>query len=325
MTPTRFLRILTIALVLASGIGLAPRASITARADEPLTVVATFSILGDIVQNVGGDYVDLTVIVGPDGDAHTFEPKPNQISALADADLIFENGIGFETWLDDMYDASGSHADRIVVTDGLPLLAFGTHDDQPDATHATDDGHDSNEHDPHVWNDAQNVIAEVTTIRDALIAADPANTDAYTANAAAYTEQLQELDASITQMVETIPAEQRILFTSHDALAYFAHAYGLTIAGTALGSLSTEASDPSAGDIGKLIEQIKATGVPAIFAENAESNDLMDQIARDAGVTVAPRLYTDALSKEDGPAATYIALMTYNATTIVTALGGMAS
>jgi zinc/manganese transport system substrate-binding protein len=325
MTLTRFLRMLTIALLLVAGIGQGMRASATAQDDDRLTVVATFSILGDVVQNVAGDAVDLTVIVGPDGDTHTFEPKPNQIATLANADLIFENGIGFETWLDDMYDASGSAATRIVVTDGLPLLAFGEHADQPEETHANDDGHDTSEHDPHAWNDAQNVIAEVATIRDALIAADPAHADTYTAAAAAYTLQLQELDTSIKQMVETIPVEERILVTSHDALAYFAHAYGFTIAGTALGSLSTEASDPSAGEIGKLIEQIKATGVSAIFAESAESADLMNQIARDAGVTVAPHLYTDALSKEDGPATTYIDLMTYNATTIVTALGGTAS
>ena len=138
------------------------------------------------------------------------------------------------------------------------------------------------------------------------------------------TSELLALDESIRQMVESLPAEQRVLVTSHDSLQYFAHAYGFTIAGTALGSLSTEAADPSAGEIADLIDQIKATGVPAIFAENVESSDLMQQIADDAGVRLAPELFTDALSKSDGPAATYIALMNYNATTIVTALGGSA-
>jgi ABC-type Zn uptake system ZnuABC Zn-binding protein ZnuA len=220
-----------------------------------------------------------------------------------------------------MYSASGSGATRIVVTDGLPLLAFGGHD-QDETSHSEDDGHEHGEHDPHVWNNVQNVIAEVATIRDALNAADSANSDSYTANAERYVAQLEALDELIRSHVQTVPADKRIIVTSHDALAYFAHAYGFTIAGTALGSMSTEASDPSAGEIAKLIEQIKSIGVPAIFAENAESSDLMDQIARDAGVTLAPRLYTDALSKSDGPASTYIALMTYNATTIVTALGG---
>ena len=320
---TRCWRSLGLALILILAIGAVPARHASAQDSGRLKVVATFSILGDVVQNVAGDNVDLTVIVGPDGDAHTFEPKPDQIASLANANLIFENGIGFETWLDDMYSASGSSAKRIAVTDGLPLLEFNGQADQP-ATHTSDDGHDHGEHDPHVWQDVSNVVAEVGVIRDALIAADPAHADSYTASAAAYTTQLQELDAKIKQMVGTLLAEKRVLVTSHDSLGYFAHAYGFTIAGTALGSLSTEGADPSAGDIAKLIDQIKATGVPAIFAENVESQDLMNQIARDAGVTLAPPLYTDALSKSDGPAATYIALMTYNATTIVTALGGQA-
>jgi zinc/manganese transport system substrate-binding protein len=320
---TRSWRSFGLALIMMLAIGLAPIRQASAQDSGRLKVVATFSILGDVVQNVAGDNVDLTVIVGPDGDAHTFEPKPDQIASLADADLIFENGIGFETWLDDMYSASGSSAKRVAVTDGLPLLEFNGQSDEP-ATHMSDDGHDHGEHDPHVWQDVSNVIAEAGVIRDALIAADPAHADAYTANAAAYTTQLQELDGKIKQMVGTLPAEKRILVTSHDSLGYFAHAYGFTIAGTALGTLSTEGADPSAGDIARLIDQIKATGVPAIFAENVESQDLMNQIARDASVTLAPPLNTDALSKSDGPAATYIALMTYNATTIVTALGGQA-
>jgi zinc/manganese transport system substrate-binding protein len=322
---TRLRRPLAIALTLILSLGGLLAGPVSAQDSGKLKVVATFSILGDVVQNVGGDAVDLTTIVGPDGDPHTFEPKPDQISALADAKLIFENGIGFETWLDDMYSSSGSSATRVVVTDGLPLLAFNGQSDVPATPHATGDGHGHDEHDPHVWQDVSNVIAEVGTIRDALIDADPAHADTYTANAAAYTSQLQELDGKIRQMVETLPADKRVLVTSHDSLGYFAHAYGFTIAGTALGSLSTEGADPSAGDIARLIDQIKATGVPAIFAENVESQDLMQQIARDAGVTLAPPLYTDALSKADGPAATYIALMTYNATTIVTALGGKAA
>jgi zinc/manganese transport system substrate-binding protein len=314
---------MTIALILTLGIGQGISDPASAQNDgERLKVVATFSILSDVVQNVAGDAIDLTVIVGPDGDAHTFEPKPEQIADLADADLIFENGIGFESWLDDAYDASGSRATRVVVTDGLPLLEFGGDDGEVESTHTEDDGHNHGEHDPHVWNDVQNVIAEVATIRDALVAADPMHADSFTANAEGYVAQLEALDELIRSHVLSVPADKRIIVTSHDALAYFAHAYGLTIAGTALGSISTEASDPSAGDIARLIEQIKATGVPAIFAENAESNDLMNQIARDAGVTLAPRLYTDSLSKSDGPASTYMALMTYNATTIVTALGG---
>lgn len=291
---------------------------------ERLQVVATFSILGDIVRNLTGDAADVTVIVGRDGDAHTFEPNPAQIGAIADADLIIENGIGFEPWLDDMYEASGSSATRVIATDGLTLLALGADDAESGEEHTSDDGHDHGDHDPHVWHDVSNVVHEVGVIRDALATADPANAGTYTGSADAYSAQLTDLDTRIRAMVESVPAEHRVLVTSHDSLGYFAHAYGFTIAGSAFGSLSTEAADPSAGEIADLIEQIKATGVPAIFAENVENSELMEQIARDAGVSLAPTLFTDALSAEEGDAPTYISLMIWNATTIVTALGGSA-
>jgi zinc/manganese transport system substrate-binding protein len=293
-----------------------------AQEPERLRVVATFSILGDVVHNVGGDAIDLTVIVGPDGDAHTFEPKPEQIAALADADLIFENGLGLEPWLDDAYESSGSDARRVVVTDGLSLLKAGeeAHDDE-EADHEEDE---HGEFDPHVWQDVQSVIGEVEAIRDALAESDPANAETFRSHADGYTTQIRDLDNAIKRMAGTVPEDKRIIFTSHDSLGYFARAYGFTITGSALGSLSTEAADPSAGEIAELIEAIKSSGVPAIFAENVESSDLMEQIAADAGVTLAPPLYTDALSRSDGPAATYIDMMTWNAKTIVTALGGSA-
>lgn len=298
-----------------------------AQEGEPLRVVATFSIVGDVVQNVAGDAVELSVIVGADGDAHTFEPSPEQIAELADAELIFENGLGFETWLDDMYEASGSNAERVPLAEGLELLEVSgeEHDDEAEDHDDEAEDHEHGEHDPHVWQDVSNVVAEVAVVRDALIAADPVNADLYTANAAAYTAQLQELDVSIRAMVETVPAEQRVLITSHDSLAYFAHAYGFTIAGSAFGSISTEAGDPSAGEIAELIELIDTSGAPAIFVENVESGDLMEQIASDAGVELAPTLYTDALGTADSPGATYLDMMRYNATTIVTALGGQAT
>jgi ABC-type Zn uptake system ZnuABC Zn-binding protein ZnuA len=217
-----------------------------------------------------------------------------------------------------MVEASGSNATRVPLADGLPLLEASGEAHEHESQ---DEAYDHGDYDPHVWQDVSNIIAEVVVIRDALTTADPSNADAYSANATTYTTQLQELDTSIRTMAATVPAENRELVTSHDALAYFAHAYGFTIAGTAFGSVSTEAGDPSAGEIARLIDQIKASGVPAIFVENVEGGDLMEQIANDAGVTLAPTLYTDALGLADSPGATYIAMMTYNATTIVTALG----
>ena len=300
---------------------LMPGPSAAAQDGERLRVVATFSIVGDIVANVAGDAVELSVIVGPDGDAHTFEPRPEQIAALADADLIFENGVGYETWLDDMYEASGSDATRIPLAEGLSLIEISGEAHEHESR---DEAYDHGDYDPHVWQDVSNVIAEIAVIRDALTTADPANADVYSANAEAYVAQLQELDASIRAMVDTVPAENRVLVTSHDALAYFASAYDFTITGTAFGSASTEAGDPSAGEIAKLIDQIKSSGVPAIFVENVAGGDLMAQIANDAGVTLAPTLYTDALGPADSPGETYIGMMIYNATTIVSALGGQA-
>lgn len=341
------------ALVVAVGLT-GPLATAQAQ-DEPLKVVATFSILGDIVANIGGDAIELEVMVGPDGDAHTFEPSPSDIAKLTDADVIVENGVEFETWLDDVYEASDSEAIRVVATDGLALLEIGEGDDHegeehegegsPEAHHDEDeehaDGasleadhdeegeehegeeHEHGEQDPHVWQSVQNVIGEVAVIRDALVAADPDAAATYQANADAYLAQLTELDAFITAEVAALPAESRKLVTSHDALGYFADAYGFEIVGTALGSLSTETADPSGGELAALVEQIRAAGVPAIFAENVANIGLMEQIAEDAGVVLAPGLYTDALGPAGSDGETYVEMMRYNATTIVTALGGV--
>lgn len=329
MTLTR--RALTAALAMAP---LGPRvlSSASARAQAaPIPVLATFSILGDVVRNVGGEAIALEVLVGPDGDAHTFEPSPSDIAKIADATLIFENGVEFETWLDDVYASSDSTATRVAVAEGLPLLELEEHGHEegeehtdeasPESGHDEGEEHEEGEQDPHVWHDVQNVIAEVAVIRDALAAADPANAETYAANADAYVAQLTELDAFAAAEAEKLPPERRKLITSHDALGYLAAAYGFEIVGTALGSLSTETADPSGGEIAELVEQIKAAGVPAIFAENIEGTDLMQQIADDAGVALAPPLFTDALGQPGSQGATYIEMVRYNMTTIVTALG----
>ncbi len=297
----------------------------------PLPVLATFSILGDLVRNVGGDAIALDVLVGPDSDAHTFEPSPSDIAKIADASLIFENGVAFEEWLDDVYASSDSTATRVVATEGLTLLGFeeGEHEDEehaddasPEADHGGEEEHGHGEQDPHVWHDVKNVIAEVAIVRDALAAADPANAETYASNADTYLAQLTELDAFATAEAGKLPVERRKLVTSHDALGYLAAAYGFEIIGTALGSLSTETADPSGGELAELVEQIQAAGVPAIFVENIEGTDLMRQIADDAGVALAPPIYTDALGEPGGEAGTYVDLVRYNMTTIVAALGG---
>ncbi|MDP8908553.1 MAG: zinc ABC transporter substrate-binding protein [Chloroflexota bacterium] len=278
-------------------------------------VVATFSILGDWVQQVGGDRIELVTLVGAGGDAHTFDPSPDEAAQLAGADLIVEVGAEFEPWLNDLVAAADAPARRVAITDGLDLI--------PLAEDA--DGHDAEEHehaagDPHVWHDVANAIASVETIRDALSAIDAANAPVYAVNAGRYIEELRALDREIRGQTATLPEERRRLVTSHDTFAYYARAYGFEIVGTALGSVTTEAGEPSAQQFASLVEQIEAAGVPAIFAENVANPDLMQSIADEAGVTLAPPLYTDALSEPSGPAATYIALMRTNTTTIVTAL-----
>ena len=293
---------------------------------ERLRVVATNSITGDLVNNVVGDRADVVVLVGANGDSHTFEPTPADVDALASADLIFENGLGLEIWLDDVYEASGSSAQRVVVTDGITPLPAGEATGQGEAEHEEGEEHEGEEHegeyDPHVWFDVANVTLIVTAIESALVAADAANAATYTANAAAYQTRLDELDAFVIAQVEALPAERRRLVTSHDTFAYFASRYGFEIVGTALPSVTTESGDPSASEIAALVDQIVASGVPAIFPENVSNEDLLTQIASEADVVVGPALYTDALSEPGGEAGTYIDLITYDVTAIVTALQG---
>lgn len=292
---------------------------------DAIPVVATYSILGDFVAEVGGDRIALRTLVGPGGDAHTFEPSPDDGAALVEAAVIFENGLGFETWLDELYEASGSEATRVVVTDEIEPLTFGGADDEGSAdgspAAASPAGEAAEEEpDPHVWQDVANAELMVAAVRDGLAAADPEGAEAYEANAAAYLAELAALDEEIVGLVEALPEAERKLVTSHDALAYFADRYGFEVVGTAIASVSTEAADPSAGEIAALVEAIRATGVPAIFAENIHSPELIARIAEEADVALAPTLYTDALGEPGSEGGTYVEMMRFNAETIVGAL-----
>jgi ABC-type Zn uptake system ZnuABC Zn-binding protein ZnuA len=304
---------LTILPVAISGTG------VRAQETEPIKVVATFSILADWIHNVGGDAVELTTIVPAGGDAHAFDPNPEQVASIAGADLIFEIGLGFETWLDDMYDASGSTAQRVVVSDDIELLSL----DEESGEEHEDEGHDDHgEHDPHIWGDVANTINAVQLINQHLAALDPGNAAAYDSNGAAYIGQLEDLDTTIRTDTQEIPEDQRKLVTTHDTFGYYAHAYGFEVVGTALNSLSTEGGDPPASEIAELVTAIQDAGVPAIFAENISNSDLMEVIAEEAGVDLAPPLYTDALGEPGSDGDTYIRMMEYNTTTIATALAG---
>lgn len=295
------------------------------------TVVATFSILADWTQRVAGDVFTVVNLVPAGGDAHTFDPSPEQVASIADADVIFQIGLEFETWLDRMIESSGTKAERITVSDGVEVLMFEEgegdehdheeeghdHEATPEAGH---DDHDHGSQDPHIWGDVQNAIIAVTNIISALSTIDPANAAAYGTNGANYLAELQQLDASIRTDTSTIPAERRKLVTTHDTFGYYAHAYDFEIVGTALGSISTEGGDPSAQEIADLVNEIKSEGVPVIFAENVTNPDLMQSIADEAGVELGPTLFTDALGDADSKGSTYIDMMTYNTSVFVTAL-----
>lgn len=295
------------------------------KAGGVLQVVATHSILGDLVKNVGGDKIALLVLVGAGGDAHTFEPTPQDMEQIAKAGLLFENGLEFEGWLDAAFTASDSKAQRVAVSAGIEPLAADEEGeahaaDEADDHSAEDEDHDG-EADPHIWQSVSNWILAAKNVRDALIKADAANATTYEANAAAYTAELEKLDADIFAQANALSSAQRILFTSHDALGYFAARYGFEVAGSGLASLSTEAADPSAAQVAELVQAIKAAGVPAVFTENTHNSQLMDQIALEAGVSLAPELYTDALGEPGSAGETYLKMMRNNISVIAGALG----
>jgi zinc/manganese transport system substrate-binding protein len=304
--------LLGLALLLSMA-GTSPVAAQTPTAGEPLRVVASFSILGDLVQRVGGDAVAVTTLIGPGRDAHTYDPAPADLVTLEEADLIVENGLGFEPWLDAYFASAQPAGRRVIASAGIAPREIGAAEGEAAEQGAAD---------PHVWHDVANAIVMVETIRDALAAADPANAAIYEANADTTIADLEALDAWVRAQVATLPAERRKLVTTHETFGSFADAYGFEVVGTALGSLTTEAGDPAAREIVVLIAAIEAAGAPAIFAENVANPDLMTAIAAEAGVALAPPLYTDALGPPGSPGATYDGMMRSNVETIVAALGG---
>ncbi|RMF83359.1 MAG: hypothetical protein D6736_21680, partial [Nitrospinota bacterium] len=242
---------------------------------------------------------------------HTFEPSPADSVALAQAILLFANGLGLETWLDKLYAASGSRAQRVVVTTGLELLPVGEE--------APSTAREPREFDPHVWHDVQNAIRMVENIRKALAQADPGHARTYQVNAERYTEKLRELDAWIHTQVRTLPPSRRKLVTTHDAFRYFARRYGFTVIGTIFGP-STDVAEPSARRLAELVETIRRHDIPALFTETMLKPSLARQIAREAGIRLAPPLYSGSLGAPGSPADTYIKMMRYNVLTIIEAL-----
>jgi zinc/manganese transport system substrate-binding protein len=283
----------------------------SAAAQAKIKVVASFSILADLVRNVGGDRVEVTALVGRNRDSHAFEPSPVDSRRLADASLVVVNGLGFEGWLDRLVRAAGGKVPVVVASAGVQPRAG--------AADETRFGRDRAGVDPHAWQSVANARRYVANIRDALIKVDPGEKATYAANADAYLAKLDALDREIRRTLAGIPADRRRIITSHDAFGYFAEAYGIVF--LAPEGLSTEA-EPSARAVARIIGQIEQARIGALFLENVVDPRLLRQIARETGARIGGTLYSDALTGPDGPAPTYVDMMRHNVRTFAAALGG---
>jgi zinc/manganese transport system substrate-binding protein len=288
------------ALALMAALALLAPISAGASAQERLPVVATFSILGDMVAKVGGDHVAVATLVGPEGDAHAFQPTPADAGKVAKARIIFENGLGFEGWLSRLIHASGYRGEVVAVSDGASTIA------------ASDSARD-----PHAWQSPANALVYVRNVKDGLCRVDAPRCAQYTANAGAFAAEIGALDAKITSWIGAIPFDRRKVITSHDAFGYFGRAYGVTFLAPV--GVSTDV-EPSSRDVARLIDQIRRERVKALFVENISDPRLIAQVARETGVKVGGTLYSDALSKPGGPAATYLGMMRHNGKMIADAL-----
>jgi zinc/manganese transport system substrate-binding protein len=270
-----------------------------ARAQDRLDVVASFSIIGDFVRNVGGDRVSVTTLVGPDGDAHVYTPAPADARKVADARLVIVNGLDFEGWLSRLVKSSGRKATIVTATTGIAPRKLGSHAD------------------PHAWQSVANAKAYVANIRDALAAADPAGAETYRGNAQSYLEKLDALDREVRAAVAQIPQDRRKVISTHDAFGYLASAYGIEFVAP-LG-VSTE-SEASARDIARIITQIRTQKIPAVFLENISDSRLIRRISAETGARVGGTLYSDSLTDEKGDAPTYIDMVRHNIRALTGAL-----
>jgi len=318
-------------------------APMMARAAEPLRVVASFSVLGDMAREIGGTDVAVATLVGPDGDAHAYEPTPAAARQLAGAAVLIENGLGFETWLPRLVKAAGFGGRIVVASNGVaPRKLAGAghdhgehgrdHDHDHDHEHEHDDhgsgaaahGHDHGaahhphgDLDPHAWQSLANGAIYARNIAEGLAAADPARAAAYRERGQAYIARIEALDAQIRETFGAIPQARRQVVTSHDAFGYFGDTYGVRF--IAVAGMSTDA-EPSAADMARIIEQVRREHVPAVFVENVTSPALVQQVARETGARVGGTLYSDALAPSGKPAATYLGMFEWNARQLSAAL-----
>jgi ABC-type Zn uptake system ZnuABC Zn-binding protein ZnuA len=308
-----------------------------------VTAVATTTQVADFVREVGGDRVAVEQILQPNSDPHGYEPRPSDAKALAAADVVVQSGGELDEWLDGLIENTGGDAPRVELIQAVETIPGGhehAEDEHAEDEHAedehTEDEHaeDGGEHaedeevhdhgdsaDPHWWQDPRNALLAVDAIRDALISADPDGRADYEANARAYKERLRRLDRNVAACIDSIPAAQRHLVTTHDALAYYAQRYDIEVVGALIPSLST-AAQPSAGDTQKLVDQIEHENVEAIFPESSINPKLERAVARETGAKVGRALWADALGPEDSDGETYVESVQSNTAALVAGLTG---
>ncbi|HKM72141.1 MAG TPA: zinc ABC transporter substrate-binding protein [Stellaceae bacterium] len=266
-------------------------------AEHRVRVVVSFSILGDIAQQIGGSDVAVTSLIGPDSDAHVFEPSPDQARVLASAQLFIVNGLGLEGWETRLVQSAQYRGPVVVASDGVTPIE------------ANEPGTATPAPDPHAWQDVKNAEVYAANIARALEGVDPAHGEAYRGRFDRYRAQLEALDRQVRAELSAIPALKRRVITTHDAFAYYGKTYGVTF--LAPEGLSTD-SEPSAEAIAKLIRQIRREGIKALFLENISDPRLMEALARETGATLGPLLFSDALSRSDEPASSYTKMVEYN-------------
>jgi zinc/manganese transport system substrate-binding protein len=270
-----------------------------AHAQGGLDVVASFSILADFARNVGGERATVTTLVGQDGDVHVYTPAPADAKKIADAKLVIINGLGLEGWLPRLVQSAGSKASIVTASQDITPRKLGA-----DA-------------DPHAWQSVANAKIYVTNIRDALIAADAAGAEVYRANAENYLAKLDALEREVRGAIAQIPPARRKVISTHDAFGYFAASYGIEF--IAPQGVSTEA-EVSARDIARIITQIRAAKIPAVFLENITDSRLMRRISSETGARIGGTLYSDSLTDEKGDAPTYIEMVRHNIKALTSAL-----
>lgn len=305
-----FLSKLSVRAIIALGFLVVAGLAANIASAAPLKVVASFSILGDLAREVGGERIELHTLVGPDGDAHVYQPTPADAKTIAQANLVIVNGLGFEGWIDRLIKSSGYRGSVVRASTGIKTLKL-KHDE-----HEHGHGHDSDV-DPHAWQDLTNALRYVDNIAQALAKADPAGQSAYLANAEKYKQTIVALDGELKTAFNAIAKEKRKVVTTHDAFGYFSRAYGIAFISPV--GINTDA-EASAADIGRIIKQIRREKIPAVFMENISDPRLLERIRQESGARIGGVLYSDSLSKANGPAATYLEMMRHNARTLAGAL-----